>query len=177
MNNQPSNVPGAIGIPSGAPNNLLSIASYLTQLGGSLNNWIAQAANAINWLLTTPGQAVSSQVPTSAAVAISSGTSKNLTSISLPAGDWDVFGNITYNPSATINYSTTAISTVSATLPDLSLTFFTAANGGSAFTLSGIAPTQRISVSAATTIYLVGFVSLGSGTCTMFGQLFARRFK
>ena len=49
-----------------------------------------------------------------------SSTTQNLTSISLTAGDWDVWGNIYFVPSAGMQPYTaySAITTTSATLPD-----------------------------------------------------------
>lgn len=51
MTKQPNNVPTTIGIPSGAPQDVQAVAAFLTQLVPALNNWIAQAATAINALL------------------------------------------------------------------------------------------------------------------------------
>jgi hypothetical protein len=48
---RPDNVPSSIGVPGGAPNDVRSIAAYLTQLVTGLNNWVSRAANAINYSL------------------------------------------------------------------------------------------------------------------------------
>ena len=52
MASKPNNVPSGIAIPGGAPMDALSQAAYLTNLANQLNAWLAQAANAINFLLS-----------------------------------------------------------------------------------------------------------------------------
>jgi hypothetical protein len=48
MAHPPANVASSIGVSAGAPGGPAAIALYLTQLVTGLNNWVAQAANAIN---------------------------------------------------------------------------------------------------------------------------------
>lgn len=126
------------------------------------------------------GEFVSSTVLVGSAVAITpSGTQTNITSISLTAGDWDVFGNIVYAPAGVPTQFASAINTTSATLP-------TAPAGGynyaastaypiastQAFTLS----TSRLSLASTTTVYLVGFAVFAS-TMTAYGFIGARRVR
>lgn len=122
------------------------------------------------------GEVVSSNIPFASATSLTSPTAKNVTSISLTAGDWDVYGNIFFNPSIAASSFLATISTTSATFPDSSLynqlsaatAIYTAANAISA-------PTQRISLSGTTTIYLVALAIFASGTCTACGNIYARR--
>lgn len=70
----PANLPSQIGVPGGAPTDVLSIALFLSQFSQAVNGWIARAANAVNWLLQTKASAngiVSSQVLTTTTGAIS----------------------------------------------------------------------------------------------------------
>jgi hypothetical protein len=103
-------------------------------------------------------------------------TNKDLTSISLTAGDWDVYGNIFYQFSIGASAVYCWISQTSATTPNLSL--INALNGITNSTLAGIsAPYFRASLSGTTTIYLSGLASFASGTGTGCGGLFARRIR
>lgn len=126
------------------------------------------------------GEFISSTVLVGSAVALTSGVSANITSISLTAGDWDVWGNIVTNPAGTTTQSNTigAISTTSATLP-------TPPNGGSGVTLplaiaAGIAiqlPVgyTRVSVASTTSVFLVISSSFSTSTNSAYGFIGARR--
>lgn len=117
------------------------------------------------------GEFISSVVP-SAGNSVTTATAFNLTSISLTAGDWDVYGNITYILAGTCTQFNAWISTTSATIPDVSLestlvgtfTTFAAAN----------APFKRISIGSTTTVYLSGYAAF-SVTATACGGIYARR--
>jgi hypothetical protein len=118
------------------------------------------------------GEVISSLIPSGAPVSYTTGSPKNLTSITLTAGDWDVWGNILFN-GTTVTQVVGGFSTTTGTLPDSSLyaqiiPLATGAAGGLAV------PYQRFSISGSTVVYLVGFVT-GSGTLTGIGNIFARR--
>jgi len=122
------------------------------------------------------GEVVRSQVPQASAITLSSGVNTNVTSISLTAGDWDVYGNVTFLPGGTTTISTsyTWINTVSASGPDSSLSHLTGSMPtGLAF--STTAPMQRLSLAATTTVYLGVYVGFGVSTMQCDGQLWARR--
>jgi hypothetical protein len=122
------------------------------------------------------GEYISSQILFASRTSISNATSTNLTSISLTAGDWDVWGNVYYTPSVALSGYTAWISASSATIPDNSLT--SGSNATSAlFNQGAIATTKifRISVASTTTIYLSSFVQFAAGSCTQCGILEARR--
>ena len=120
------------------------------------------------------GELVSSVVLSGSAVALTSTTDTNVTSISLTAGDWDVFGNVSFLYSANLTQIIGWSSASSATIPNGALysalaQSFTAANGAG-ITIPGV----RYSLAGTTTIYL-SCRSTFTGTCTGFGGIYARR--
>ena len=116
---------------------------------------------------------------TGTAVSLTNNTFANITSISLTAGDWEVYGSAAFNPAASTTMSaiTLGINSTSATLPanglssQLQCSFTTGTNQGM------VAPSQRFSLSATTTIYLVTIVSFGASTMTTTGIIRARRVR
>lgn len=131
----------------------------------------------------TVGEFISSNVPLGTPVATTSDTNTNITSISLTAGDWDLWGNIATVPAAgTLQQAFSCwIHTVSATLP-------TIPNGGAYTSIKGVAVpsaelvaigtgTMRMSLSGTTTVYLqarIIFTVSTLGTCGFIG---ARRVR
>lgn len=121
------------------------------------------------------GEVISSVISSGSPISISSLALKDMTSISLTAGDWDVWGNIFFTCSGTyITEFFCWISTSSASFPDASLL-----NGGLWTTTStefGInTPYNRINISTTTTVYISGIVNFATGTCNMCGGIYARR--
>lgn len=128
------------------------------------------------------GEFVSSIVLIGSAVSLTNAASANVTSISLTAGDWDVWGNVGFNGGATTLVTDCEgwISTVSATIPDGAL------YNGNSYGVAGLAifaanniglqvPARRISVSGTTTVYLSARAGFSMSTCTAFGGIYARR--
>lgn len=103
--------------------------------------------------------------------------STDLTSISLTAGDWDVYGNITFSPTIALGAAHCWTSATSATFPgdQLANNLQTITNAISNIGLS--APFQRYSLATTTTIYLTGDVGFASGTCSGVGGIYARRVR
>lgn len=126
------------------------------------------------------GECISSTVVVGSAVALTSGTAANVTSISLTAGDWDVWGNVGFNPGGSTTFTALDgwINTVSAAGP-------TFPNGGAAFGIQAPLTTgaaqlfpigmMRINVTATTTVYLGALASFGAATLAAFGFIGARR--
>lgn len=122
------------------------------------------------------GEFQSSVIAFASAVGIATATATNLTSLSLTAGDWDVYGNINFVFSANNGTEADAwISTTSASVPDQSLRSLIVPSSGILGTAGVHAPFKRISIASTTTVYLTGYATFGSGTCSMNGGLFARR--
>jgi hypothetical protein len=110
---------------------------------------------------------------------LTSATAANCTSISLTAGDWNVWGVVKFTPGAgaTPVGVISDISTTSATLGTddtqqaLNVTFATA----TAIKLA--TPMVRLRLSATTTVYVVGFSIFSGGTETCDGYIRARRVR
>jgi hypothetical protein len=121
------------------------------------------------------GEVISSVVLAASAVSMTNNTNKDITTISLTAGDWDVFGNILYQSSVAATDYQCWVSLTSASYPDLSS--INAIQGASlGATVGGLnAPYLRVNVSTTTTVYLSGVASFVSGTTTACGRLYARR--
>lgn len=122
------------------------------------------------------GEFVSSNIAAASAISISSNTPKNLTSISLTAGDWDVWGNgVVVSAGNSMTETFVGISTSTGTQPDLSLVaqYLTSLTNMGSMGLN--APMQRISLSGTTTIYLVVTAVFSTSTATMYGGIYARR--
>ncbi|HMG16381.1 MAG TPA: hypothetical protein VK590_13080, partial [Saprospiraceae bacterium] len=102
--------------------------------------------------------------------------SKDITSISLTAGDWDVWGNVCVTTTTGAIQAIGWINTVSVTLPDASLQsqYFSGATIANWY--SPVAE-QRFSLAGTTTLYLSANVTLGGGTGTLCGAIYARRVR
>lgn len=126
------------------------------------------------------GEYISQYLPVGSAVALTSGAPQDITSISLTAGDWDVWGNVAFvNPGGTmVTQIVAAIGTTSGVLPtnlgDGAVQNLAPPNtAGFNFTLS--AGFRRLSLAATTTVYLQALASFTVSTLTAYGFIGARR--
>lgn len=120
------------------------------------------------------GEFQSSVVPDTTPVAITSNVAANLTSLSLTAGDWDVWGNIVAQATTSISSIIVWISTTSATLPTDSGERVQV-SGVTTSAINGLPPTmRRISVASTTTVYISAYVTF-TGTANIKGAMYARR--
>lgn len=115
------------------------------------------------------GEVISSTILSGSATSLSNNVPKNVTSISLTAGDWDVYGNVTFISSGGTAITQAWTSLTSASAPDLALRVEGTGTSG----LS--APYLRVNVNAPTTVYLSCTANITSGTCSACGTIFARR--
>lgn len=122
------------------------------------------------------GEFISSQVAIGSSVSLSSATPTNLTSISLTAGDWDVWGNGVFSNTGTASLFQIALNNASATFPDGSL-ISGVSSGTFSFTgaFSTDAPYRRFSLSVTTTIYIVAQANFNTGGVSVCGGINARR--
>lgn len=128
----------------------------------------------------------SSTVVASSAVSLTTNAAANITSMSLPAGDWDISANTDFTlAGTTATLFQTGISLTSTTLPtqaggsglgsDPLSSLPTALTTISSPITLGVTPV-RIQLSTATTVYLVAKSVFTAGTVAGYGTLRARRF-
>ncbi|RQU47830.1 hypothetical protein DF147_09355 [Burkholderia cenocepacia] len=113
----------------------------------------------------------------SAPASLTSGTTMNVTSVSLSAGDWDVTGTYTVNPAGTtvVTSMYAGLSTISGALgPAGTMTVlqFTAPAGAQQILTL---PTVQVNASASTTVYCVTNTTFNTSTATGQCRVFARR--
>lgn len=130
------------------------------------------------------GELIESVILVGSAVALTTATTANVTSISLTAGDWDVWGVVNYALAASTVMAgcTGCISNTSATnltVPGFGSYFQYNLRAGNelvgATNLTLPYGSSRISLSATTTIYLTARANFTTSTMTAFGGLYARR--
>lgn len=127
------------------------------------------------------GEYTSATVASGSAVSLLDGGTTNVVSLSLTAGDWEVWGTGVYNPAATTTATriNMGISSVSATLPadtDGGYVQDSGSFGAGLKRIYTLAP-SRFLLSSTTTIRLVMNVDFAVDTATGFGSLFARRVR
>lgn len=118
------------------------------------------------------GEVISSTVLFASAVSLTTGVGANLTSISLTAGDWDVWGSASFSTVGVFDYVVAGVSVDSAVTPDASMCGQLNFNGA---TVVGVAcPMQVYKLNSTTTVYLAVGASftVNGDVC---GTLFARR--
>lgn len=175
----PKASPALTGTPT-APTVAATSASGTTQLATTafVRNGTTTSDSA---LAGQVGEYISSTLPFGTPVTMTTATTANITSISLTAGDWDVWGNVATIPagSTLTNSVGGSVSLVSATLP-------TAPNGGgSAFVYTGntiaganmVLPVgmTRLSLASTTTVFLVANMQFNTSTLSSYGFIGARR--
>ena len=146
----------------------------ITSLKGTTTNDSAAAGKI--------GEIIESTVLVGSAVSLTTATAADVTSISLTAGDWDVWGNVglSLNAATTHTRFDAWISATSATFP-------TPPNGGAisgirATMETGIAQflstgTTRVSIALTTTYYLSARCSFAVNTLAAYGYIGARRVR
>jgi len=127
------------------------------------------------------GELISSVIVQGSAVSMD-GSPDNVTSISLTAGDWDVWGNINFSGGAgtVVTSLLGAINTTSGAFPGNALISTVSISVAGATVFATVSPTvipvmQRISVATTTTVYLVAQANFTVSTATAFGGIYARR--
>lgn len=126
------------------------------------------------------GEHVSASVASGSAVSLSTGTAKDITSISLTAGDWDVRSSVYFSIAAStvVSQVVTSISGTTNTL-DTTVGKFTNDNfpSGPATEVSRHLPNYRLSLSGTTTVYLVARGTFTTSTLSAYGLISARRVR
>jgi len=148
------------------------VVSGTTTLNGLVGTQTNDNA-AAGWV----GELVQSNVLNSALVNLTNNVITNMTSISLTAGDWYLYGNAFFNASAAAGSLYQAqITSTSAAFADPSLQYYTSA-GNAMPSNGGSVPGLRVSLAATTTYYMVVRSIFSSGTVGACGQLAARRVR
>lgn len=124
---------------------------------------------------------------TSTLTAITASTATTITSMSLTAGDWDLWGFVQFgstNPGATtVNLMAASIGTTGATIDTNNVDSYCEISGGGTlyFNFANV-PTvmgglKRVSLSGTTTVFLSGYCAFSGGgsQCQTLGKLMARR--
>jgi len=140
------------------------------QIPGIGTNTAASAGNV--------GELISSQILSGSAVSLTTAVAKDITSVSLTAGEWACDGNVWVIPAGNITTVEGWISTTSATQP-------TRPNNGANFKFAGITSatqvgtslsSKQILISSTTTVYL-GVISDFTSTATAYGVINCRRVR
>lgn len=136
------------------------------------------------------GEYVSATVASGSAVALTTATPANITSISLTPGDWDIDGQVDFAPAAS-----TSVTQYNASCSGTSATLATQPGGGNfasdstftinqaamvpAATFAGATMTVRVTVPVGTTqtVYLVAQATFTVSTLSAYGTLRARRVR
>jgi len=174
------NINGTVGATTANTGAFTTITASSTitpsQTAGIVGTTTNNAANA-----GSVGEVITSSVAIGAAVSLVNNAPKTITSISLTAGDWDVFGTLGFNGGGTTNTTLLlgGMNTTNNTLPSLYEERVTqnaalAAPFGTS-PVSFTIPTTRVSLSGTTTYYLVAYALFSVSTCDGFGRITARR--
>ncbi len=125
------------------------------------------------------GEYLSRNVVSASAVALVTATTKNIDSLSLTAGDWDLTGLVKFNMTgATVSDFKAGFTTTSATLGnDTTYIQKPFSFTGLTSTYGDVLPTIRISIAATTKIYFVAQATFTVGTVSSFGTMRARRVR
>jgi hypothetical protein len=133
------------------------------------------------------GEVIESLVASGSEVSMTTATAKSITSISLTAGDWEVSGAVTFVFAATTTTTqmqagtSTTTNTMSAAQGAPVSNQITVVQNYASFTPNSTSTvpfaSYRVTLSATTTLYLVGVVAFGTSTCTARGYIHARRIR
>ena len=151
--------------------------TFANAITPSTTNGIVGTTLGDNAVAGSVGEYVSSTVA-NGTVSFSNGTPLNVTSISLTAGDWDVWGRLTFGSSSipsTLNSLSSGVSSVTSSFNEQQARFYTTAAQLNGYNAEGIPPMTRYNLTTTTTIYLVGNVYFSGGNVNGGGFIGARR--
>lgn len=177
-----------VGTSTGSGSNVLSASPTFTgtALFATINPTNITGTNTNdNAAVGAIGETVSSTITFAAKGTNTNNVARNVTSISLTAGDWDVQGCASFNyatlAATSASQLSAAISQTSATIPDDGYQAYglivNPTAGAQTLLASCPLPRRRISLASTTTIYLVSQMSGVGGTLQSFGFIQARRVR
>jgi hypothetical protein len=166
-----------IGTYNSGGNTLSRTAVLASSNAGAAVNFSSGALFVFNVFCAS--KCITSSIALGSAVSLSNNTGANVTSISLPAGDWDVSGTVGFTAGAltTATAFSGGISQSTGALP-------TGPGGLAQFGISlsagGVDPifdvgTLQVTLTATTTIYLVAKCTFSTSTMAAYGYIQARR--
>lgn len=123
------------------------------------------------------GEFVEGSLSAGAPTALVTGTAKTITSISLTAGDWDVWGMVGYSPGGTINYCEQSISLTNNTYggdTHSTVTIFQSGMSPAVAAEKFAVHPRRIAIASTTTVYLVAQSAFGT-SMSAWGVIRGRR--
>jgi hypothetical protein len=128
------------------------------------------------------GEYMESEIVSGSAVSLTTATGANITTLSVPAGDWDIGGVVAFSGNALtqVDVETGSISLVSATSDNSTKAQATFAAGTLAHRLSATfytLATKRYSFASTTTVYLVASGVFTINSLSAFGRIWARRVR
>jgi hypothetical protein len=159
-------------------NNADSANANITAANATFTGIIGTTTND-NAAAGSVGELIESEIQSGSAVTLTSNVAKNITSISLTTGDWDVWGSaVTASSGGGAQTSIDSwINTASATVPTrpnkgayVAVSNTMTANGLQLYPIGMI----RLNLSGTTTVYL-STQTVFSGSCTAYGYIGARR--
>ncbi|WP_024873157.1 hypothetical protein [Tolumonas lignilytica] len=158
---------------------LLSRVSDLEKLLGTQKSTTTPAQSVIGNFLT-------SSIPSGSAVSLTTNTVVNVTSLVLPAGDYDLSATVDFSSTgASPTYFQAGVSLTTATMPGQTggSGLGTDPAAGTPFStslvngvFSQVVPTTRLNLTTLTTVYLVAKSIFSVGSISAYGTLRARRF-
>jgi Pectate lyase superfamily protein len=170
-----------LNITSGTFNNYVVVGNNLaSNTSGALSNSATGSTFFIDdnvpAVAGQRGEYLEASVAVGSALALTTVTSKTITSITLTNGDWEVNGAVIFATGNTYTelamcYNTTT-NTFDSTVGKFNDKLATVVTGGT-YTLIG--PTTRFSVATSTTVYLIAYASFSSGSASAYGIIRARR--
>lgn len=157
----------------------VTVGSGTAAIGATANNGVSLTGTAGNDAPSAGqvGEFISSQILRSAAIACGSNVAGTVTSISLTAGDWDVWGSVGLDVTGNASLSQGWISTVANVIPPNPNAGAQAAIAFAAASMTGtLLPVgQRVLNLAGTTTVYLGIEATFTGNGTCYGFIGARR--
>jgi len=172
-----------LGVPTGTGNVVLQTSpTLITPILGVATATSLQFSPSTGGIIgtTTNNNAVAGDVGeyissiNSTPVGLSSDVAANITSVNISAGDWNIEGNVFFEPIGTTTNFVCWTSLTSASTPSVPLLNGINIAGGN---IGMNTPYLRVSVAAPTTVYLSAIVAIGSGSCSATGAIYARRVR
>lgn len=161
---------------------LLALALATPALADGMYNTAGNGGTATNDNACTGcvGEFLSSTIPGGSAISLTTVTPATVTSITLTAGDWDVWAAAAFTGAATttVTYlmaSTNTTNTINIAPQKTAINFNNVAIFANPNEADLLVAQSRYSVASNTTVNLVVQASFGTSTCSAFGGIYARR--